>query len=560
MNILLALSLLLQAAAAPAPAPAGSVSGHVYGLDTGAPLKRAQVTLHSQGRRDGVRGGGPRSSEPYGTSTDAQGFFQFQNLPAGSYAIQCGKTGYISAGYGQRSTRDAGALLILADGQQLRDIDIRLVRAGVVSGTVVDEDGEPLARANVQLLARRFLRGHVQATPSVAASTDDRGQYRIFNVPPGKYYAQASLGEFGSRNMTYAPALYPNATSLREAQRIDIINGNEVSRIDFTLRPAPTYSLSGKVFDRATGQPLAGGFVSVMGNDLASGRFGGGTQVSPDGSFYLRGLAPGRYRLMINTRVRGGGPEGESTRPTVRSLDLGAANIDNLMIVVGPGPEVRGHVLVDGDTAASQSLRVWLSPKGDTSPFATTPAAMTKDSAFIIANVQPGEYYVSASGGASAGQRGAASDFYLREVRHAGQNIVEGGLIVPEGVDTVDLELLVDSNGGSLAGRAVNENGEPLAGVQVVMLAADPPKRESDRYFRTTATDPNGQFSVRGLVPGDYLALAWPDADGAVVQDPDVLEQVQRYAARVRIERAATATQDLRLPPELRALAQNLVQ
>lgn len=531
-----------QGTAPPEP-PKAVVRGRVYALDTGAPLKRAQLTLRLDRRQ----------SDPQSTGTDAQGAYEFRNLEPGTYNLYCTKTGFVPMSYGQRSSA-AGqppVPLTVREGQELKDVDFRLIRGGVISGTVIDEDGEPLSNVQVQALLRSWSRGQSRTMPRGFASTDDRGNYRIFNLPPGRYYVQAIQRSFGEQESSYAPVFYPNSLLLQDAQRIDVSNGAEVPRVDFTLRPVPTFSVSGRVLDQM-GKPLSEGFVSAMAADSFTTRFGG-NQIRPDGSFRMRGLIPGRYRLMIMISDRGG--SGMSGRPVSKPFDLGAANLENLVVTVGPGVSVHGRLVAEGGTVTSDNLRIMLSPKGEgmVGPFMGGGMTMVnKDLTFEIPNVQAGDYEVNLMA--------PNSPFYVRELRAGGKDVLERGLTVAEGAAVPDLEVVLAFDSGTVSGRVLNDAGEPLAGAAVALLSADAQKRASERYFRSGAADQNGNYTVRGVIPGDYLLVVWPEADVSRVQDPDLFTQLEKYAVRISVARSGAANQDARLTPELKTIAQAVGQ
>src|SRR6266513_919575 len=118
------------------PPPAGRISGRVLASDNGRPVKRARVFISAAE----VPGG-------RGVLTDDEGRFQIVELPAGRYTLTVSKSGFVSLAYGQRRPLQAGTPLQLADGQQLKGIEFRLPRGGVVAGHVFDEDGEAMAGA-----------------------------------------------------------------------------------------------------------------------------------------------------------------------------------------------------------------------------------------------------------------------------------------------------------------------------------------------------------------------------------------------------------------------------
>ena len=93
----------------------------------------------------------------------------------------------------------------------------------------------------------------------------------------------------------------------------------------------------------------------------------GATPVSADGSFEIKGVAPGEYNLTSTGRDANGQEYTGRTRITVASQD-----VRNLVVTLRPGVEVRGKILLDG-TPPQQfkmtNLRVSLvgseSPLGD---------------------------------------------------------------------------------------------------------------------------------------------------------------------------------------------------
>jgi hypothetical protein len=104
----------------------------------------------------------------------------------------------------------------------------------------------------------------------------------------------------------------------------------------------------------------------------------------------------------------------------------------------------------------------------------------------------------------------------------------------------------------------LDDKDQPASGASLLLMAGDAQKRNDDRYFRTAGVDQNGQFSMTGLVPGDYLLLPWPDNEAGRLQDPDLFAQVEKYAVRVRVESNGTAAVDFKLPAELIAVARGL--
>jgi len=89
--------------------------------------------------------------------SDERGRFQVPGLPAGEYTITATKAGYVDVMFGQRRALGNGTPVQIADGQQLSNINLQLPLGGVITGRVLDEDGEPLARSFVSVLRYQYV-------------------------------------------------------------------------------------------------------------------------------------------------------------------------------------------------------------------------------------------------------------------------------------------------------------------------------------------------------------------------------------------------------------------
>src|SRR5438874_13469333 len=88
---------------------------------------------------------------------------------------------------------------------------------GVVTGQIRDTGGQPLAAASVLVVMGSYKDGRTSIVPlavSVAgtmAKTNDNGNYRLENIPPGRYYI---LAQPVGRSNGEVPTLYPGVTRL----------------------------------------------------------------------------------------------------------------------------------------------------------------------------------------------------------------------------------------------------------------------------------------------------------------------------------------------------------
>ena len=163
--------------------------------------------------------------------------------------------------YGQRRPFERGRPLELAEGAVLQNIDFALPPGAVVTGRVVDETGEAVAQVSVSLDRRRYIDGARRLVAESGSSTDDRGEFRIFGVPPGDYVIVATFDamELGSRDrVRYVPTYYPGTPVASDAQRVTVGAGQEVPGITIALARAATATVRGVV--RSSGQASFGPF------------------------------------------------------------------------------------------------------------------------------------------------------------------------------------------------------------------------------------------------------------------------------------------------------------
>jgi hypothetical protein len=571
--------------AAASTAKPGVIRGHVYAADTGMGVKHADVSLQATGK-----------FQPMGGTTDTQGGFEFRNVDPGKYTLSCSKSGFVGASYGAKSSNAPAATITVADSQEVKDIDCRMQRGGVITGVVTNDEGDPVVYAQVQVMIKTYRRGQPTLTPRSTKSTDDRGRYRIFDLSPGRYYVQASRpgsGPTNNRETAYSNVIYPTAQRLQDAEAVQLLPGAEVGGIDMVLRTVSTYGITGRVIDMQSGRALSAGNINAQALDfmMNGGGGGSGSQIKPDGTFQLKGLLPGRYRLTIATGFGGpgggrggqggpgggpGGPGGTGggggPRPFTKEVELSSSNIDNLTITITPGSTIRGKLEATGGAVPDNS-RVSLTPRNDgvgfRGPGMTGQAQVNPDGTFEIADVQAGTYDLAVMNRGGNGAPGAgvfmngpptSGGFFLSALSSGGSDILDTGIVVPEGGAAVQIAAMIDFSSASVTGHALTEDGDPMGGVPVVLVSSDAKKRLIDRYFKTTFADSNGNYSISGVIPGSYLALVWPESDPYQVQDPDLLTQLEKHATRISVERGGAVSQDLKMTSEIRVIAQTFAQ
>jgi uncharacterized protein (DUF2141 family) len=186
----------------------GSIGGMVVAEGTATPVRRARVNLSGTELRGG------RS-----VTTNDQGQFSFSALPAGRFTLSVSKPGHVDITYGAKRPGRPGTPIQLADGQKVEKLSIGLPRGSVLTGIVVDENGEPSPQTQVRALRYVMRTGERTLQQAGQDTTDDRGLYRIFGLQPGEYMVSAvprnnNLGDLRQTVMAEVEALIQQAQAL----------------------------------------------------------------------------------------------------------------------------------------------------------------------------------------------------------------------------------------------------------------------------------------------------------------------------------------------------------
>jgi hypothetical protein len=575
------------------PKGTGSISGRVLAADTGRPVKRATVTVTGGGR-------GGRTA-----ATDDQGRYQITELTAGNYTVTGSKNGFVDAVYGQRRPLQQGTPITLADAQAAASIDLRLTRGGVITGRVVDEDGESLARALVTIQRYQYVGGERQLRPFGGDQTDDRGQYRVFGLPPGDYYVSATtagLGQLLGRGMQqlaagvaalagrpgggrsgplgplsgsedpeptgYAPTYYPGVVSAPEAGRVVVGPGQEVSNIDFQIQLVPLATVSGIVAGADDVVPVMlmaedSGGRGPLGGPMLTGRS------QADGTFSISNVPPGRYVAVARSGGRGNDP---NPKTAMQSIAVNGQNVGGVTLMLQGGVTLSGNITVESaGTPAPTDYSGFRVDVPDVTPLpfgggggpgggrggAAGGGRVEKNGVFEIANLLPGRHYIRVAGGGlgqaagqgRGGQPQAQGQWTLKSVLVGGQDVTDQAVDLKPGQNVENVTVVLTDRSTALTGTVRDAAGAPMTAITVIVFSTDQQFwRAQSRHIQTSRTDAAGAFRLRGLPPGDYFVVAVDGVEQGEWFDPAYLEQARNGATRITLREGETKAQDLRGP------------
>ena len=503
----------------------GVIQGTVLAADGESPLAKATVSL----RKSGSRGGDSERS----ARSDDRGQYEFTDLEAGKYLLSVMRNGFLPQNYGQKRIQafrgqPGGTPLTLGNGQVLNGIDFKLIRGGVVEGQVADQDYEPLSRVIVTMSGYQTMQGERTLVPVARAQTDDRGQFRLFDIPPGSYFLSATQGGFrffgrrgrGRRGQSFPPTYYPGVPSPEQATRIEVSAGGEVGGFHLTLIESHTYSVSGRVL-AAEGSPAQSVRIMTV-NRSSPGQVSlrGGATTDLQGTFKVAGLLPGRYRLIAS---RGRGQEPQIASASVEVIDR---DIQGLTLALGSGASITGRIVSENEEPALNWRRVSVATRsaeggGRGFRFGGGGRPIEEDFSFRISNLPGGLYRLSVNL--------PPGNHYVESIRAQGQDIIDRLIEMNDHDQLSGVEVRVSPHGSRISGVVQSEeDGKAVDGATVLVFSADPQQRGSfSRFTRTTQTDQTGRYSLEGLPPAEYLVCALVEHESGRESEPEYLNGLE---------------------------------
>jgi hypothetical protein len=518
-----------------------TLGGRVLAADTGKPLRRALVRASS-------------TETPQGrtVSTDADGRWQLKNLPAGSYRVGVSKGGYVDLAYGQQRPFEAGKVLELADGQTIEKLEVTLPRAGVITGRVVDEFGEPLTGARVTAMRHRYAAGQRRLMSMGPGDvTDDIGRYRLHGLSPGDYVVSAQMQAglmFGQSDdrVGYGTTYFPGTAVQTEAQRVTVAMGQETPQVNIAMATSRVATVSGSAVSSA-GRPVTRGMLMLVSSVPGGPMTAMGSSLKPDGTFLFSNVAPGEYRVQVQhspttddmAMVSGApGTEIGSVAVTVTGPD-----ITGLSIVTSPGATASGRVVFEN------------AAKPPIAPAALMIAAAPTDvnaMMMIGGAVRVRDDWTFEATGLSERRRFRVNNpppgWFMKSVTHESTDITDSGMDFKEGQQTSGVEIVLTQRVTDVSGTVQDARARPVTDFVVVAFAPDNGKwGYMTRYIRTARPNQEGRFSIKGLPPEDYYLIALDYLEPGEEGDPEQLERLKSAATRVTLADGESRTMTLKL-------------
>ncbi len=544
-----------------APTGTGALGGVVTSDDGSRPVRFAYIVLIGTG-----------TGTVKVSSTDADGKFLFTNLPADRYTVGASKPPYLGTVAGARRPARPGTPIVLADGQKIANVAIRMPMGGVITGVVIDEKGQPATNVQVALYQWRMQGGVRTSVSAGSAAADERGRYRLFGLTPGEYVVvgmrlgtpqqprplsitevdaalkggSVSAAPPAPANVRYAPVFFPGTTRATDAISIAIAAGEERQNVDFKLETVLAARVEGAVAT-SDGQPLSPGSVSLttIGTNLLQSRTS--VRFQTDGRFTFPNVMPGNYAI----RALGAGPMAGQFAAT--TVEVAGADVFGVQLMFQPALSFNGRLVFQGAKVAPALAGRRIPIKSASPPLsgAPNPAVTPTDQmgGFSITNVFPGRYVIG--GPLSLGATTDSVTWALESVIVDGRDVTDLPIDITAEALPKDVVVTFSDRYQELSGRLARSTGAPAPEYTIVVFPEDKAYWiTGSRRIVTARPDTDGRFTLSGVGPttlpaGKYLLAAVTDIDRDEQFDPAFLSALIPAAVPITLQPGEKKVQDL---------------
>jgi hypothetical protein len=570
-SLLMVAALLLQSPPTPTQTPA-SIEGMVVDKQM-RPVAGAEVSAFWDPP--------PMTYQPDQlprTNTDTAGKFVISNLAPGGYRIFVSATGYVPQTYGAKTAGNSGAtgtVISLIPGQTAREVTVPLTAASTISGRVVSGTGEPLSGMNVNAVRIAFDSSGLKTfVPVGSTQSDDRGEYRIGWLPPGRYFVRAETSGTRISNEllqragrppisrgAYAAMYYPGASDVSGASLVEIGDRDDIRGINFVLPRLETFTIRGHVLDEngqppsrptMTIMPLHPDFITSISGSVTPYCGTSQTCENPSGAFELPEVSPGTYWLTAQISVPLTPEQRElmqtpgadpallpQPKRAAAAVRVTNADVDGIELRFYSRLTMTGRILIDDSNLTtlhdSNSIKIGFRESFGSVLGPAKDAVVDAQGKFSTGNLLPGEYRVDV--------RDLPPGVFLVDTR-LGDRDVSTDFIRILSPQSDELNIRLSAKSGKVNGEVVDSLSKPVPNAVVVLVPLNESNRP-DRYKTATARG-DGRFHIEGIAPGDYTAFSWEalEEDNAWF-DPKVVRQFEAKGKLVHV--VAASNEELQL-------------
>ena len=495
-----------------------TVAGVVVDQASGQPASGVKVTIAASSERRDRAGG----------TTEADGVFRFEGLKAGKYRLTARPRNSWPQTFGQTGTGNAfGVAVVTGPGQDTEHLVFRLLGSGVISGKVVDDGGDPVNGADVQLLRTAIMSGRRSTSVFRSGVTNDQGEYRFFALPPGDYYVTVTGAPwYGAPDesedlpelhdtfaaTTFAARYYPDTPDATAAQPISI-RANADMKANFTMVPVPGLTLTIRVSDESAGEvPRVRILRQTPGGPEVVFRTG---YVNDS---YRAVLPPGRYTVEA----------GDSKRNWAREqVDLSYKNVE-LTSTLRPWPTLSGRLELPGATKLPDGLMFGVRDRAILKMGIRNAGADGSFSMFVA----PGHFCPFVSG---------VRGYYIKEFK-PDAGLAADGCVDFGAAEEMQSRVILGNDGGTVKG-VVKKSSKPLVNAMVLLVPLSHPE-----HATAYVTDSDGSYEFTEIPPDGYSLFAVADGSALEYSKPQALAPLLPGGVRLQLAPRQSVERILEVP------------
>ena len=538
-----------------AAAGTGIIRGQVTDRETGQPLGRVMVTLTSNVWREQAMSSAAMIAQsgiaddtsmirnrPRHTVTGPDGRFEFKQILPGAYTVSFSASmtrgTHLDQIFGESAPRDPlkpgrrAPPIELREGETREKVDVALWRAFAVEGRVVDDTGEPVANADVNIspwdVSSRMSMGRPRLT-------DDRGMFRFFGLRVGQYRVCADAGfHFGPSEEAKDKLIrtcYPSAVSDGDAQPV-VVSSTDAGPIEIRLQRNRTYRITGIAID-SSGAPISNAIVNIVSATPGGGSSYGSSsvQVKPGGHFIASGVTPGDYGIQVSTgnwRVPSRDDKTEEMGYVPVRVD--AADIDGVVVATSKAAKVAGRIVFEGGPLEHGTLKLSIMtiPDDMTGPGRMmfgprSPAAVRDDMSFELDGLFGTQFLMVA---------GAPRGWIVKSVRYRGDDVTDTAIEFKSSSDPSLLEITLTNQGAIVTGRVLGDDGKESLDASVVLLPADVSRWRPFPGLAAIPPKADGTFTIGPVRAGEYIVAAVTGMSSAKLFEPSARAEIAARLAK----------------------------
>jgi hypothetical protein len=497
----------------------GAISGTIFD-ETGSPIEEAEISISTVGSQ--------RFPESFRETTARNGKFRFENLKPRRYKIYVRYAGYVLPEEFEISGENQKTYQIN------QELNLIVRKGGVITGKVLDENGQPIIKVRVHVVRIRDEFGRKIPAQEFARFsqqnfTDDRGIYRVFGLAAGSYLVYIG-GDYSYertlKTQENSPVYYPS-DSVDTAGEVRVGFGEEINSIDINFRQIQGFRVSGTILG-ATPKAVNNGSVFMSLINAVNGVETVQTQTNErDGkyAFQIEQIPAGEYEI----RAFQFAENGMYSKNPLQKIKIKSADISGLVINLKPLNSIKGNASIEKKSdlklikecadfketnlismiikfdSAAKEKSILDSIEKIQQNISATPE---ENGDFEINQLESGKYYFKADfPNENLYVKEIFQQFSVKEKRD-----LSDGFNFQNGENLENVKIVFSEGAAKISGKLIISEKEkaenPQAKFIIYLIPADLENKDNVLLYAQTIGNSDETFLFSNIAPGNYFVSA----------------------------------------------------